>query len=1254
MIRSETQISSHPVNTVNPFWHRLNLKNRLALVTIVTITLLVLGIIVSVITVLSRQYTNVLALQQQTLMEGLAKGIDDQLEASLHALAGVAQVTPPEALTDRLVSQRFLDNRTGIQSIFDNGLVLFDRTGQLIAETPHNPERTIWDASSYPFFKQAVSADKPIISQPFKSTKKNHLAVVQFLAPVKDINGTTIGYLCGGLSLQKQNFLGTLASRKMGKSGYLYLYSRDRTMLVHPDPTRVLAQNVPPGVNKLFDKAITGWSGSGTTVNSLGVKQIASFMPLTQAPWILAATFPAQEAYEPLRTTSILIILLAVGIGTVGGSVSWFTARRLTGPLADLATHLQRLPQLAGEDRFLKPGGGPELEVLATSFNMMITNLDSVSEDHHKTAQLLKLITDNVPDLIWAKDLQHRYIFTNKANNDTLLFSKTPEEPIGKTHDYFSGPEIAAHPDDPNWYHFSDMCAASDDMTVASEESMRFQEYGFVRGKQVCLDVYKAPFYDLNGNLVGTVGSARIITREKQLELEAQKLDRMYRVLSVVNQKIVHKPSSIELFQCVCDALVNNENFIMAWVGLPDGSGGYFPAVAAGISLDQVITLHGSDHFVHLSQGSGKNNIITAITSDNAQAILCYSCYGLYQVMPFSAEGTYLIQPDQALPAQLVVYATEGSSFDADRQALLEKLIADLAYALDMSEQEAQQEHGRRQLQLAAAVFENSSEGVIVTDPSERILMVNKAFTTITGYTFEEVQGQTPRLLKSNRHGRDFYQSMWASLEATGLWRGEIWGRRKCGEIYPELLSISTVRGAEGEINNYVAVFNDISKTRDFEQRLDYLSWHDPLTDLPNRQMASLLLDQSIARVQRSGHILAVLCLDLDHFKDVNDSFGHLTGDALLRLVSQRLRQRVRAADTVARLGGDEFAVLLENLDDPTAVAIIAADIMSSIQEPFYLENGVELRTSFSIGISLYPDHGQTSVELLQKADSALFRAKQAGRSGFAFFTEELTTQALERIHLGNRLRCAVEQNELRVVYQPQVDMATDRIVGAEALLRWHSPEFGLVSPVRFIPLAEKIGCICALGEWILRQTCLQGRAWLDAGLPPLTLAVNLSPHQFHQNDIQQVVANVLDETGFPAQFLELEVTESALMQPGNQSIMQLQELRGLGVKLALDDFGTGYSSLSYLKHFPLNVLKIDKSFVDDIPHDAKDMRLVNTIILMAKGMGFKVLAEGVERQEQLDTLKKLHCDLYQGYIKSKPLEAEAFKALLAQDLVGK
>ena len=1118
------------------FWNRLSLKGRLALVMMVTGLLLVTGILTGVLVVLYHQYTATLSRQQETLLEGLAQGIDDQLHAALDALAGVAQITPQSALTDHAAAQRFLANRTGIQSIFDNGLALFTRTGQLMAETPHNPDRTTWEFSDYPFFKQASSADKPIISLPFRSTKPPHHAVVQFFAPVKNASGVTIGFLTGGVRLDQPNFIGSLAQRRIGTSGYLYLYSRDRTMLVHPDPARILGQTIRPGANPLFDRAIKGWSGSGCTVNSRGIKQIASFKPLTQAPWVLAATFPEQEAAAPLYNAGALMLLLTVGLGTVGAGISWLLTQRLTAPLADFANHLQQLPQLSGDTRFVHPQGGPELESLAHSLNRMVVELDqqqatiqkqmdeliTVSTEQRRTAQLLRLITDNVPDLIWAKDLQGNYLFTNLANARLLLLTDDTTEPIGKNHQEYTRRVQAEKPDRLDWYNFGELCADSDAFVLKDLAAQRFEEYGNVRGEFLHMDVYKAPFFDQNGVLLGTVGCGRIITREKQLEQETQRLARLYRILSAINQKIVHKPTPLELFQFVCMTLVSDDNFVMAWVGVADGAGGYRPAASAGISLEQLQELHGTERSQSAVLEGGGSLILPTVTPENAQDVLQPCCYALYQAKQFGSLGVYAIRPDQNLPVLLMVYAAENNFFDCDERNLMDELVSDLSYALEM-------------------------------DASE--------------------------------------------------------------------------------------------------QKLEYLSWYDPLTDLPNRQMACSHLAQAIARAKRGKTFLGLLCLDLDHFKDINDSFGHLTGDALLCLVAQRLQQRMQATDTVARLGGDEFIILLEGVHDLSTVVLMAEDLLTHLQVPFYLENGLELRIGVSIGIALFPDHAQTAMDLLQAADSALFRAKQKGRAGFALFSEELTALATERIQLGSRLRRAVELDELRVVYQPQVDMATGKIIGAEALMRWQSPDLGLIMPTRFIPLAEEIGCIVPMGEWILRQTCQQGRAWLDAGMAPLSLSVNLSAHQFHQVDICQVVADILRETGFPAEQLELEVTESALMQPGSQTIELLHGLRKLGVRLALDDFGTGYSSLAYLKHFPLHMLKIDKSFVDDIPHSDKDMRLVSTIIFMAKSMEFKVLAEGVERQEQLDALKTLDCDLYQGFFTSTPLPAEEFVTLLKQSL---
>ena len=568
---------------------------------------------------------------------------------------------------------------------------------------------------------------------------------------------------------------------------------------------------------------------------------------------------------------------------------------------------------------------------------------------------------------------------------------------------------------------------------------------------------------------------------------------------------------------------------------------------------------------------------------------------------------------------------------------------AEVVLAHDVTERLRAEER----LRQAATVFENTREGITITDADERILRVNRAFCDLTGYTEAEVQGQTPRLLHSGRQTPAFYAAMWVSLRATGHWQGEIWNRRKDGKEFPELLSISAVKNATGVVTHYVGVFTDLSSLKASEQRLDFLAHYDPLTGLPNRLLLSAQLQHGIDIARRDDEALALLVMDLDRFKDVNDSYGHSAGDALLQQVAERLTSRLRSADTVTRLGGDEFAVLLENLVQPQDAARVAMEIISLLSEPWQLANGAELRLGASVGISLFPAHGHSAEELLQQADAALYQAKNEGRGRFQYFSADLTEAARQRIELEARLRHAINDQQLRVYYQPQVDIATGRIVGAEALVRWQDPEQGLISPARFIPLAEETGLISVIGEWVLRETCRQGKVWLDAGLPPLTLAVNLSARQIHQGDIAATVMQILSDTGFPAEWLELELTESALMQRETEAVTILERLRGLGLHLAMDDFGTGYSSLAYLKRFPLDVLKIDKSFVDDIPHQRDDMEIAATIIAMGHILGFKVLAEGVETAEQLAFLQLKGCDQYQGYLTSPPVPADAFVTLL-------
>ncbi|TAN69300.1 MAG: EAL domain-containing protein [Methylobacter sp.] len=552
-------------------------------------------------------------------------------------------------------------------------------------------------------------------------------------------------------------------------------------------------------------------------------------------------------------------------------------------------------------------------------------------------------------------------------------------------------------------------------------------------------------------------------------------------------------------------------------------------------------------------------------------------------------------------------------------------------------------------LRIAATAFE-LQDAMLVTDAHNVILKVNQAFTRITGYSAKDVIGKTPNLLSSGRHDKAFYAAMWESINRTDAWQGEIWNRRKNGEVYPEWLIITAVKEADEkneQVNHYVASFSDITSRKAAEEEIKQLAFYDTLTKLPNRRLLLERLKHSIEVERRDGSRLALLMLDLDRFKAVNDSLGHSAGDELLQQVAARILARLRDVDMVARLGGDEFVVLLEDIAHPEDAARVAEEIIHVLSKPFQLAQSNDVQIGASIGISLYPEHGASYEILMDHADAALYQAKDQGRGCYAYFSEDQTLAARERIALETRLRRAIEQQELRVFYQPQVDIATGRIVGAEALVRWQDPVEGLIPPLRFIPIAEETGLILEIGEWVLRETCRQGRHWLDEGLPALTLAVNVSPQQFRRGDISTLVATVLSETGLPAERLELEMTESGLMENQDNVMELLNALRAQGVRLAIDDFGTGFSSLAYLKHFPLDVLKIDKSFIDDIPHLQDDMEIAATIIAMGHILGFKVLAEGVETVEQLAFLREKNCDTYQGYIKSPPVPAKDFALLL-------
>ncbi len=561
-----------------------------------------------------------------------------------------------------------------------------------------------------------------------------------------------------------------------------------------------------------------------------------------------------------------------------------------------------------------------------------------------------------------------------------------------------------------------------------------------------------------------------------------------------------------------------------------------------------------------------------------------------------------------------------------------------LIMARDITERHLMQE----KLLLAATVFESTAEGVLITDTRQRITAVNRAFSEITGYSENEALGQTPRLLASGRHDHGFFIEMWHRLAALGHWQGEIYNRRKNGELYPSWLTISSVRNEEEVITHFVAVFADISSLKQAEARLDYQAHHDPLTGLPNRTLFESRLQASLNSHTDEAGQGAVLFLDLDRFKHINDSLGHPVGDLLLQGIATRLREQVRDIDTVARLGGDEFIILLPGLQTSAAAEIIANKVLACFAAPFQAGEH-EFFTSASIGASLYPQDGNDVATLVKNADAAMYRSKAKGRNRVESYTRDLTTQASARVALEHELRRAIERNELSLAYQPKFSLKSQSLVGAEALIRWNHPTFGEVPPERFIALAEENGMILPIGEWVLEHACQQMHRWHTQYQSFGPLSVNLAGAQLRQPDLFARIERLLEDHQLQPGCLQLEITENFIMSQAEEALLVLHQLKGLGVQLAIDDFGTGYSSLSYLKRLPLHTLKIDQSFVRGLPHDTHDAAIVRAIIALGRSMQLTVIAEGVENHEQQQFLAREGCEQIQGYIVSLPLSAEEF-----------
>lgn len=743
------------------------------------------------------------------------------------------------------------------------------------------------------------------------------------------------------------------------------------------------------------------------------------------------------------------------------------------------------------------------------------------------------------------------------------------------------------------------------------------------------------------------------IAERKRTETELQRFNRALRTISRCNEVLVRAVAETELLRDMCQTIVETGLHRFAWVGYAEHDAEKSVRPVARFGVDEGYLDQARITWADVANGRGPTG--TALRTGVVQVSQDFACQP--EMAPWRAAALERGYAGSiALPlvdqtgtfGSLNIYAGEPDAFDTQEVALLTELAGDLAYGIAALRTRAERDQALKELQLAAKVFEESKEGILITDADKKILAVNRSFTAMTGYGETDLLGQSPRVIRSDRHDATYFEQLWSSIRQTDHWVGDIWNRRKNGEVFPVHESICAIRDDKGTLTHYLAILTDMTQRKESEERIRYLTQHDALTGLANRTLLIDRLEQAIIYTRRAERQMAVILLDLDRFKLINDSLGHAAGDELLRLVADRLEDHVQPGDTVARLGGDEFVLVYTNVSTENDAALLARNLLSLVASPLSI-NGQDVVVTASLGVALFPRDGDAAQLLLQNADAAMYRAKDLGRNSVRFYAPEMNARMLQRLELESGLRRAIEREEFVLYYQPKVELTHGEVFASEALIRWCHPTLGLVSPSDFIPLAEETGLIVPIGEWVLNTACRQIKAWQSAGFSDLAISVNLSARQFQQENLVELVAGVLQEHDLQGQYLELEVTESAVMQDPEQTISVLRRLKKLGIRISLDDFGTGYSSLNYLKRFPIDILKIDQSFVRDITSEPEDSAIACAVISLAHNLKHKVIAEGVETEAQLAILRRHRCDQIQGFHFSRPLPAEEFVELLRQ-----
>ena len=1135
--------------------------------------------------ILRKDMERLLGEQQLSTVATVAAQVNHELENRLNALKNVAALSAPPLLEGPQAMQAFLDQRHDLHVLFNGGAYVTDIKGTAIADFPLSSARAGGNYLDREYIAVPLKEDRAIIGQPVIG-KKARVPVVVMGAPIHDAQGKVVGALGGVINLDIPSFLDQITDNSYGKTGgYLLTAPQYRLIVTATDKRRVMETLPAPGEFPLIDQFIQGYEGSGVFVNPQGLEVLASAKGVPVAGWYVAAMLPTTELFAPLDDMQQRLSLATIVLTLLAAALTWWMLRRQFSPLLSTA---KALADMSNTRQTLCPlliARQDEIGLLVGGFNRLLTTLGRREEALKESEESLAITLYSIGDAVIATDVQGRVTRMNPTAERLTAWSQADAKNRLLTEVFCI---VNAATREPVADPVQQVMALGQTVGLANHTLLLARD-----GCEYQIADSAAPMRNAADEIVGVVLVFSDVTEKYRME-EALR-------------------EGHEILSSILDATQDGYWRINAQGQLLDVNPAY--CRLSGYTAQELLTKSVSDLDSEKDQALIVAHIRVILDGGNEQ----------FETRHRRKDGS--------------IWHVEVSAI-CRNQASGEIFV----FLRDITERKKNEE----KLHLAASVFTHAREGILITDMDATIIDVNDSFTRITGFSHDEIVGKNPSILGSGLQDKAFYAAMWRDLLEKDHWYGEVWNRRKNGDVYAEMLTISAVGESKGNARHYVALFSDITALKEHEKQLERLAHYDVLTTLPNRVLLADRLLQGMIQAERRGQLLAVAYLDLDEFKAVNDRYGHEVGDQLLIALSSRMKQALREGDTLARIGGDEFVAVLFDLADISASVPMISRLLAAAAQPVRVGD-LDLQVSASLGVTFYPQAEEVDADhLLRQADQAMYQAKLSGKNRYHIFDAEQDRSVRGHHESIEHIRRALREREFVLHYQPKVNMRTGSVIGAEALIRWQHPERGLLAPGVFLPVIEDHLLSIEIGEWVVTTALKQRERWQEEGLD-IPVSVNIGARQLQQGEfVSRLKAILAAHPATKSGDLELEVLETSALEDLDRVSRVIEECQSIGVSFALDDFGTGYSSLTYLKRLSVNQLKIDQSFVRDMLNDPDDLAILGGVLSLATAFRRQVIAEGVETVEHGAMLLQLGCELAQGYGIARPMPGEMIPAWAA------